>query len=245
MFRNSFVGPFLLVTQSLSTEVANKRDGDRQTNKLYDKHCDDSCPCAEVVSGKPVPQFHKTTLFPVGLGEVVAGVLNTAGDWNIPTPVCHTMNSTATEQVLNSIKVFLNGLIPIWTGISVDLQASHQISLKVCVNLSAVNQEHTGHGQLHQHQNEQQDKERNEHAAVLPHASQHSHITHTGDDGAGDHQGVGGVDGPEGGDERGELGVHHLELTEGHHEGTTQPAEEVERHYQTLEAAHTGAIHPS
>lgn len=38
-------------------------------------------------------------------------------------------------QVLDSIKVIFNGLVAFWTGLSVDLQASHQVFLKVCVNL--------------------------------------------------------------------------------------------------------------
>lgn len=61
-----------------------------------------------------------------------------------------------------------------------------------------------------------------EHAAVLPHASQHSQITHTGNNGASDNQSVGGVDGPEAGDEGGKLGVHHLKYSKAHHECTTQ-----------------------
>ena len=38
-------------------------------------------------------------------------------------------------QVLDSIKVFFNGLIAVWTGVSVGLQTSHQVRLEVCVNL--------------------------------------------------------------------------------------------------------------
>lgn len=34
-------------------------------------------------------------LLPVGLREVVAGVLGTTGDWDVPLPVSHTMNATA------------------------------------------------------------------------------------------------------------------------------------------------------
>lgn len=151
--------------------MAKERDGDRQTNKLYDKHCDNTCACAKKISGKPVSQFHETTLFPVGVEEGVTGVLDTTGDWDITIPVLHTMNSTAPKQMLDSIKVIFDGLVAFWTRLSVDLQALHQVFLKVCVNLSAVDQEHTGHGQLHQHQNEQQDEKTDEHAAVLPHAS--------------------------------------------------------------------------
>lgn len=136
--RYSFVGLFSLVAQSMSTQVAKERDGDRQTNKLYDKHCDNTCTCAEIVSGKPVSQFQKTTLLPVGVREAVTGVLATTGDWHITLPVCHAMNSTAPKQVLDSIKVLFNGLVAFWTRLSVDLQASHQVILKVCVNLSAV-----------------------------------------------------------------------------------------------------------
>lgn len=61
-----------------------------------------------------------------------------------------------------------------------------------------------------------------EHAAVLLHASQHSQITHAGNDGTGDHQSVGGVDGPEGGHEGGKIGVNHLELPQPHHKCTAQ-----------------------
>ena len=68
-----------------------------------------------------------------------------------------------------------------------------------------------------------------EHAAVLLHASQHSHITHTGNNGAGDHQSVGGVDGPEGSDEGSELGVYHLKYPERHHKRTTQLQESQNR----------------
>lgn len=38
-------------------------------------------------------------------------------------------------QVLDSIKVFFNGRVAVWTGLSVDLQTSHQVFLEVCVNL--------------------------------------------------------------------------------------------------------------
>lgn len=68
-----------------------------------------------------------------------------------------------------------------------------------------------------------------EHAAVLPHASQHSQVTHTGDDGTGDHQSVGGVDGQEGSDEGGELGVYQLELSERHHKRSAQLQHTQER----------------
>lgn len=75
---------------------------------------------------------------------------------------------------------------------------------------------------------------RDQHAAVLLHAPQNSQVAHTGDDGAGHDQRVGGVDRPEGGDEGGEPGVHHLELPEGHHEGSTQlqdqETQQVRRH---------------
>lgn len=177
--------------------------------------------------GKPVPQFHQTTLFPVGLVGNVTGIFNTAGDGDIPFPVGLTMNSTAFKQVLDSIKVISNVLV-LWTT-SVDLQAAHQVLLKVCANLSALDKEHTGHGQLHQHQDEQQNVKSNQHAAILLHASQHSQITHTGDDGTGGDQGIGGVDGPEAGDERRKPGVHHLELPQCHHEGTTQLQHRQER----------------
>lgn len=59
-----------------------------------------------------------------------------------------------------------------------------------------------------------------EHAAVLPHAAQHSQVTHTGNNRTCDHQSVGRVDGPEGGDEGGELRVDHLELPERHNKRT-------------------------
>lgn len=44
-----------------------------------------------------------------------------------------------------------------------------------------------------------------EHAAVLLQAPKDAQVTHTGDDGSSDHQSVGGVDGPECRDQRGEL----------------------------------------
>ena len=68
-----------------------------------------------------------------------------------------------------------------------------------------------------------------EHAAVLLHASQYSQETHTGNNGTGDHQSVGRVDGPKGGDEGGELGVHHLELPKCHHERSAQLQHTQER----------------
>ena len=61
-----------------------------------------------------------------------------------------------------------------------------------------------------------------EHAAVLLHASQHPYITHTHNDGASNHQSVGGVDGPEGRDEVGKPGVHGLEYPKPEHKATTQ-----------------------
>lgn len=236
---------FSLVTQSMPTEVAKERDGDRQTNKLCDKHRGNACTCATIVAGIPVPQFHQTTLLPVGLEEGVTGVLGTTGDWDVTLPICHTMNSTALKQVLDSIKVIFEGCVAFWTGLSVDLQASHHVVFKQCVNLSTVEQEHTGHGQLHQHQDEQQDEKTDEHAAVLLHASQHSQITHAGNDGTGDHQSVGGVDGPEGGHEGGKIGVNHLELPQPHDKCTAQPAQEVESYHHRFQAVDTGAIHPS
>lgn len=41
-------------------------------------------------------------------------------------------------QMLDSIKVVFNGLVSILTGISVDLQALHQIGLHVSVNLHKI-----------------------------------------------------------------------------------------------------------
>lgn len=151
--------------------MAKECDCDGKANELYDKHCDNTCPCTNKISGKPVSQFRKTTLLPVGVGEGITGVLDTTGDWDTTIPVCHTTNSTAPKQMLDSIKVLLNGHVVLWTGLSVDLQALHQVFLEVCVDLSAVDKEHTGHCQLHQHQNKQQDKKTDEHAAVLPHAT--------------------------------------------------------------------------
>lgn len=40
-----------------------------------------------------------------------------------------------TYQVLDSIKVIFNCLVTFRTGLSVDLQALHEVFLKVCVNL--------------------------------------------------------------------------------------------------------------
>lgn len=41
-------------------------------------------------------------------------------------------------QMLDSIKVVFNGLVSILTGLSVDLQALHQIGLHVSVNLHKI-----------------------------------------------------------------------------------------------------------
>lgn len=38
-------------------------------------------------------------------------------------------------QMLDSVKVLFNGLVSIWTGASVDIQAHHQIALHVSINL--------------------------------------------------------------------------------------------------------------
>lgn len=40
--------------------------------------------------------------------------------------------------MLDSIKVLFNGLVSIWTGASVDIQAEHQVALQVCPNLREI-----------------------------------------------------------------------------------------------------------
>lgn len=60
-----------------------------------------------------------------------------------------------------------------------------------------------------------------EQAAVLLHPSQHAQVTHTRHDGTGDHQSVGGEDGPEAGDEGGKPGVHRHEDSKANDERTT------------------------
>lgn len=211
----------------MSTEVAEERDGDTQANKLYDKHCYNTSASALIIPRKPVPQFHQATLLPVAVDKDVTGVSGTAGDWDVIPPILQAMDSTALKHMLDIVKVVLNGLVSILTGASVNLQAYHQIVLNVSINLPAEDQKNDGHGQLDQHQDEQQDKKTDEHASILSQATQKSKVTHACGNGSCHHKSVGREDGPEWGADGGEPGVDHLKFPKCHHKCTAQPTKEV------------------
>lgn len=61
-----------------------------------------------------------------------------------------------------------------------------------------------------------------EHASILSQVAQIAEVTHTRRNGACDHEGVGGEDGPECGADGSKLGVDHLKLPECDHKGTAQ-----------------------
>ena len=66
------------------------------------------------------------------LWKVSGKVLN-----QLPQKRCevHQAERVINYQVLDCIKVIFNGLVAFFTGLSVDLQAVHQVPLKVCVDL--------------------------------------------------------------------------------------------------------------
>lgn len=123
--------------------------------------------------------------------------------------------------------------------------------------LPAEDQENDGHGQLDQHQDEQQDKKlqliwnisnvfttcnltcylytepnpyTDEHASILSQATQKSKVTHACGNGTGHHKSVGRVDGPEWGADGSELGVDHLKFPKCHHKCTTQLQHTQKKH---------------